>query len=37
MSGVTNDILERIIIFQMCTYKSLLFGAQTLENIFISD
>ena len=36
MSDVINDILERINIFQMCTYKSLVFVvAKTLEIIFI--
>ena len=37
MSDVINDILERINIFHMCSYKSLVFGAKTLEIIFISD
>ena len=33
MSDVINDILERI----TYTYKSLVFGAQTLDIIFTSD
>ena len=37
MSDVINDILERINIFHMRIYKSLIFGAKTVELLFISD
>ena len=37
MSDVINDILERINIFHMCSYKFFVFGAKTLEIIFICD
>ena len=37
MSNVKDDISERINIFHMCTYKSLVICAKTLEIIFISD
>ena len=37
MSDVIDDISERINIFHMCTYKSLIIGAKTLEIIIISD
>ena len=36
MSDVINDIYELINIFHMCTYKSLVFDAKTLD-IKISD
>ena len=36
MSDVKADISERTNILYMCTYKSLVFGAKTLEIIFIS-
>ena len=37
MSGVIDDISEITNIFHMCTYKSMVIGAKTLEIIFISD
>ena len=37
MSDVIDDISERINILHMCTYKSPVLGAKTLELIFISD
>ena len=36
MSDVIDDISERMDIFHMSTYKSLIFGAKTLEIIFSS-
>ena len=33
MSDAIDDISERINIFYLCTYKSLVFGAKTLEII----
>ena len=35
MSDVIDDISERTNIFHMCTYKTLVIGAKTLEIIFI--
>ena len=37
MFGVIDDIKERTNKFHMCTYKSLVISAKTLEIIFISD
>ena len=37
MSDVINDILERINIFHMRIYIYLIFGAKTVELLFISD
>ena len=36
MSIVINNILESITIFHMCNYQFVVFGAKTLEIIFIS-
>ena len=36
MSVVINNILERITIFHICNYQFVVFGAKTLEIIFIS-
>ena len=35
MSDVKVDISERINIFNMCTYKSIVLGAKTLKIVFI--
>ena len=37
MTYVIDYISERMNIFHMCIYKSLIFGSKTLEIIFISD
>ena len=37
MPDVMDDTTEIINIFHMCAYKSLVFGAKTLELICISD
>ena len=37
MADVINDNSERIYIFRMYTYKSLVFGTKTLEILFISN
>ena len=37
MPYVIDDISGRSSIYYMCTYKSLVNGAKTLETIFISD
>ena len=37
MPDVINNTLERINLFHMCTSKSLVFGAKTLEIIFINS
>ena len=37
MADVIEDISERLHIFHMCTYKSLVIGAKILEILFMPD